>query len=199
MKKIIALRSMLAALPSLAAFLVLAISPAPAADEEDHTIVPGIGLGMVKLGMSRDLVKKTAGNKDGSYTLPSGVAVEFAEWKENPPKQSPNLRFFYTAEDKLVQVNSAAPVPATADGISCGSTREQVYAKYKNLKCFEYRGKNGRIDYCDDIAHGIAFEFTRANGAKAEQLYAIIVHLPGQRVLADRDEKPLAIKSRVSK
>jgi hypothetical protein len=162
-----------------------------AADDEDHTIRPGIGLGILRLGMTKDQVKKPAGNVDGAYRLSPDVSVEFAQWKEAPPKQSPNLRYFYSPQNKLIQINSAAPVPATADGISCASTRSQVFAQYKDLKCLQYRGKSGLIDYCDDIAHGIAFEFTRANDKKDEQLYAIIVHRPGQRVLADRAENSL--------
>jgi hypothetical protein len=162
--------------------------PVRAADQEDHTIRPGIGLGIVKLGMN--------GNMDGSYALPSGIKVDYAVWREKVPKDSPTLRFFYDAVGKLIQINSDAPVPATIDGISCKSSLVEVKAKYKNLERFQYRCKTGHIDYYDDIQHGIAFEFTWADGGLPMHLYAIIVHLPGKQVLADSDEHALAIKAK---
>ncbi len=167
-----------------------------AEDQEDSTIRPGIGLGIVKLGMDKEQLKKTAGNIDGSYRLPSGVRVDFSEWKETPPKQSANMRFFFNTEGKIIQINSTAPVPVTADGINCKSTLAQVSARYKKLKCSEYRGKGRRIDYYDDVERGIAFEFTRAEDETDKALYAIIMHLPGKPVIADADEHPLSIKAR---
>jgi hypothetical protein len=179
-----------------AAILCFAARPVMADDQEDSTIRPGIGLGIVKLGMDKDQLKKTAGNIDGSYSLPSGVRVDYSEWKETPPKQSSNMRFFYNAQGKIIQINSTAPVPATADGINCKSTLAQIEAKYKNLKCSEYRGKGARIDYYDDIEGGIAFEFTRADAEADKLLYAIIMHLPGKTVIADTGEKLLHVKVR---
>jgi hypothetical protein len=168
--------------------------PVSAENEEDHTIRPGIGLGIVKLGMDSAAVTKTAGKHDGTYSLPSGIRVDYSQWKETPPKKSANMRFFYDKSDHLIQINSTAPVPVTADGISCASSFADIAAKYKNLRCFEYRAKDVRIDYYDDVNRGIAFEFTRAQGESARRLYAIIIHLKGKRVLADADELTLAIK-----
>ena len=65
------------------------------------SVRPGVGLGAISLGMTAPQVRKISGNMDGKYTLPSGVKVEFAEWREQPPKQSPNLRFFYDKSGKL--------------------------------------------------------------------------------------------------
>jgi hypothetical protein len=195
MNNSVALRAMTLIVTSLIISLGTTTLPVCAVEAEDHTIRPGIGLGIVKLGMDRAQIKKTAGNIDGSYTLPSGIKVDYAEWKEPEPKKSPNIRYFYGATGKVIQINSAAPVPFTADGISCQSTLADVTAKYKKLKCFEYRAKDARIDYYDDMKRGIAFEFTRADGASTQKLYAIIMHLPGKRVIADADEKPLAIKA----
>jgi len=162
--------------------------PAVAADSEDNTIRPGVGLGAISLGMTAPQVRKISGNMDGKYTLPSGVKVEFAEWREQPPKQSPNLRFFYDKGGKLTQINCTAPVPATADGISCKSTMAEIAAAYKNLKRNQYKGgKKESIDYYDADKEGIAFEFKSASGV-ANKLYAVIVHDKGHPVMADSAE-----------
>jgi len=120
--------------------LIFIGQPSLAADSEDNTIRAGVGLGTISLGMSPSQVRKISGNMDGKYTLPSGVKVEFAEWREKPPKQNPNLRFFYDKSGKLTQINCTAPVPATADGISCKSTMADIAAVYKNLKRVQYMG-----------------------------------------------------------
>ena len=176
---------------ALFAALFSAGLPCLAADAEDNTIRPGVGLGAISLGMSAAQVRKISGNMDGKYTLPSGVKVEFAEWREQPPKQNPNLRFFYDKGGKLTQINCTAPVPATADGISCKSTMGEIAASYKNLKRIQYKGgKKESIDYYDADKEGIAFEFKAASGT-ANKLYAVIVHDKGRPVMADSGEKVL--------
>ena len=180
------------------AAISLAILPALAADQDDSTIRPGIGLGIVKLGMDREQIVKTAGNIDGSYTLPTGTKVDFALWKEDPPKKSPTIRYFYDADGKVIQISESAPVPATAEGISCKSTLAEVRAKYKHLRQSIYINKTTRthIHYYDDPKRGIAFKSTREEGTSAYELNSILVHKRGKRFIADADEINLAIKGK---
>lgn len=168
-------------------FFAPSASAAGAADE-DHTIRPGIGLGTMTLGMTKAQVRKISGNMDGKYTLSDGINVEYAEWRERPPKQNPNLRYFYDKTGKLIQINCTAPVPATAGGISCKSSMAAIAAAYKNLKKIPCQSLNGFVDYYDEQKQGIAFKFVSRN-PPANILYAVIVHRPGQPVRIDRYEQ----------
>ncbi len=158
--------------------------------EDDNTIRPGIGIGIARLGMSRSRAKSELGNSDGSYALPSGIKVEYSEWKE--PKVTSTIKMFYDSDDKLIQLICAAPVPATENGISLKSSFSDVTTKYKHLKHLKYASKTGPIDYYDDQKRGIAFAFSSTNGQPSKNPSAIIVHRPGKPLIADLNERPVA-------
>jgi hypothetical protein len=162
------------------------------AEEEDFTIVPGKKMGVISLGMKTDQVKEKAGNHDDAYTLPNGIKAELSRWKETD-KITYTIRVFYDSQGRVIQIAESAPKPVTADGISLNSSLADVTKKYKSLKVFKYKAKDARIDYHDDVAGGITFEFTRA-AAEPESsmhLHAILVHNPGKNVIPDSDEHPI--------
>src|SRR5262249_1200356 len=113
---------------------------------------------------------------------------DYSIWRD---KISSTIRVFYDKNTRLIQINSEAPLPATADGISLKSTLPEIKSKYKNLTLVKYATRKGLEDYYDDVQKGIAFEFTGLPDA-GKKLYAIIVHLPGNKVLPDADEHPIA-------
>jgi hypothetical protein len=204
-------------LGTLATVLLGALLPgnAACAVDEDSLIVPGERVGVVKLGMRAAEVKRDMGNIDGTYELPSGVRLDFAQWKE--PDKTYKIRLFYKG-GKVVQVSESAPIPATADGISCRSTLGEVQAKYKGLVCLPFDGPEGRVNYWADRRRGIAFAFavekepaavkkseaadkSKENSAEAlpradaetaknaQRLSAIVVFPANGRLIADKDER----------
>ncbi len=173
---LIAITSMVAVTPTFATDSVL--------------VTPGVGIGVVKLGMTQKKLKQVAGNFDASYVLPSGVKVDRADWKDNG-LTTVMLKVFYDKDGKAIQIATAASTAVTADGINKKSSVDEIGYKRDNLKLIEYRAKNGRVDYYDNVPKGIAYEFRRLDEDLARKMYAIIVHKPGVPVLSDADEKPL--------
>jgi hypothetical protein len=165
-------------------------APAITTPEADKTIVPGVGIGYVRLGMNRDQITRTLGKRDGSYVLPGKIKVEYSEWKD--PERTVKIRVFFNEKGHVIQlVSEAAPVPSTVDGISIASTLADVNKKYKQLQRFKYQSGANNIDYYDDISRGIAFKFagTDLNARTDKTLDAIIVHPKGTRFIADAKER----------
>jgi hypothetical protein len=168
-----------------------AIECSAASPGDDSTIRPGIGIGIVKLGMNRDQITRTLGKRDGKYSLPGNIKVEYSQWKD--PDKTMKIRVFFDEKGKVVQlVSEQAPVPTTQDGISIASTLADVKKKYKSVQRLKYHANVTNIDYYDDVKRGIAFKFagTDLNAKTDKPLDAIVVHLPGRRFIADTGEKP---------
>jgi hypothetical protein len=163
---------------------------APSIAKESVLVTPGVGIGIVKLGMTAKKLKQVAGNFDVTYVLPSGVKVDRADWKDNG-MTTVMLKVFYDKDGKAVQIATAASTAVTTRGITTKSNVDDIMYKSRNLKLTEYRAKNGRVDYYDYISDGIAYEFRRLDEDLSRKMYAIIVHKPGVPVLSDADEKPL--------
>jgi hypothetical protein len=181
------------ALFTLAAFVLLQpVAVSATSAEDDTTVVPGVGVGIVRLGMNREQITRTLGKRDGQYALPGKIKVEYSVWKD--PNSTPKFRVFFDEKGKAVQlVTEQAPVPKTKDGISIESTLKDVTAKYKQLQRFKYQAKTLNIDYYDDIKRGIAFKFANSdlNKKTDKQLDAILVHRAGTRFIADQGEQPI--------
>jgi len=163
---------------------------APGHAETNVLVTPGVGIGVAKLGMTEKKLRQVAGNFDASYVLPSGIKVDRADWKDKG-LTTVMLKVFYDKDGKAIQIASAASTIVTTDGISKKSVVDDVLHRNKRVKLTEFRAKNGRVDYYDDIPKGIAVEFRRLDGDLSRKLYALIVHKPGVPVLSDLDEKPL--------
>lgn len=171
---------------TLAAIAVLAAACAPAAfaNEDDHTIRPGTGVGDLRLGMTRPAVRKLLEHIDGSYKLPNGQNVDYAVWHD---KGDQFIRMVYDNKNKLVQINSEMPIPATANGVSLKSTLADVKAKFPGAKALpSLPVKGDQLRYLDDSKKGIAFTLTNAS----DKLSQIIVHRPGVAVLRDVERQP---------
>ncbi|CAN5640925.1 hypothetical protein BH10CYA1_BH10CYA1_13770 [soil metagenome] len=170
--------------------IISLLAGAPSSAKESVLVTPGVGIGVVKLGMTEKKLKQVAGNFDVSYVLPSGVKVDRADWKDNG-LTTVMLKVFYDKGGKAIQIATAASTAVTTGGISKKSNVNDIMYKRQILKLTEYRAKNGRVDYYDYIPDGIAYEFRRLDEDLSRKMYAIIVHNPGVPVLSDADEKPL--------
>lgn len=166
------------------------LAVAPVIAKESVLVTPGVGMGVVKLGMTEKKLKQVAGNFDVSYVLPSGVKVDRADWKDNG-LTTVMLKVFYDKNGKAIQIATAASTAVTTSGITKKSSVDQIGYQREKLKLTEYRAKNGRVDYYDDIPRGITYEYRRLDEDLARKMYAIIVHKPGVPVLPDAEEKPL--------
>lgn len=185
-------------MPNLSRLLLTMLSIAclsvkAAADDSasEFTILPGKGIGEIRLGMNRVQITETMGKRDGKYSLPSGIKVEYAEWKD--PDKTSTIRVFFNRAGKAVQFAFEADRPSTADGITTHSSLEEVKEKYPNVRRLQYQTKGSQLNYYDDIKKGIAFEFKQiqVNGESKQTLYAILVHRPGRRLISGSDEQPL--------
>ncbi len=165
---------------------VLCVLPGQAVEKVLAT--PGVGMGVAKLGMNAAKMKEAVGNFDGSYTLPSGIKVEHADWKDKG-LTTVMLKVFYDKDGKAVQIASAGSAVVTADGISKNSPITAI--QVNRLKLSEFRAKHGRVDYYDNVGAGIAYEYRRLDDDLARKMYAIIVHKRGVPVLPDDNEVPL--------
>jgi hypothetical protein len=168
----------------------LSVRAVPNDSASEFTILPGVGIGEIRLGMDRVQITETMGNRDGKYSLPSGIKVEYAEWKD--PDKTSTIRVFFSPAGKAIQFAFEADKPSTADGISTHSTLAEVTTKYPNVIHLQNKDKTPS-DYYDDIKKGIAFEFTGAAlaGESQKHLYAILVHRPGKHVITESNEHPL--------
>jgi hypothetical protein len=166
--------------------------------KESVLVTPGVGIGVVKLGMTQKKLKQVAGNFDVSYVLPSGVKVDRADWKDNG-MTTVMLKVFYNKDGKAIQIATGASTAVTTGGISKKSRVDDIGYQRNNLKLIEYRAKNGRVDYYDDVPKGIAYEYRKLDEDFSRKMYAIIVHKPGVAVLSDADEKPLKPVVRATK
>ncbi len=151
-------------------------------------IEPGRRVGQIKIGAAREAVHRTLGKPDGAYRVANGIAGEY--WSSETGNQ---LRIFYQG-GKVVQISVQSAQFSTSEGITTGSSLDEVRQRHPTLKKFSHDvsgSGGGLIDYYDDVQQGIAFEFTTPNSPQTEfKHYAIIVHQPGRRVIADADEKP---------
>ncbi len=161
-------------------------------------VTPGVGVGVVKLGMTQKKLKQVAGNFDVSYVLPSGLKVDRADWKDNG-LTTVMLKIFYDKDGKAIQIATAGSTAVTTGGITKKSSVKEIGYMRDKLKLTEYRAKNGRVDYYDDTSKGIAYEFRKLDEDMSRKMYAIIVHKPGVPVLPDADERPLKPVSQLAK
>ena len=173
---------------SLTALFAAIAGATPAkAQDSDQTVLAGQRVGQNKIGETRASQLRGMGKPDDHYTLPGGVTVD--SWGGG------SSRTFYR-QGITVQISTRALVAPLPGDITMASTLPQVLAKHAGLVKHEYtaRGSGGGvIDYYDDQAQGIAFEFAHGmspapgDDGKAK-LYAVIVHKPGMAVIPDVGE-----------
>lgn len=162
-----------------------------AAGAENNTLAtPGVAIGPVKLGMTAKQVHQAVGNFDTTYTLPDGIKVERADWKEKGLTRV-MMKVFYGKDGRVLQITSPVSSTYTKSGVTLKSNVGDISTRHFPIKLTEFRAVNGRVDYYDAIADGIAFEFRRLDEDMVRKMYAIVVHKAGKPVLSDQDEKRL--------
>jgi hypothetical protein len=176
------------AMPILGLMTLLAIAGlAGAGEPSDSLIVPGERIGQTHLG------------HDGAETLqrlpkPSGVDRGMSKarlaWKSNPGGPF-NTLLIYTVNNGAMDVEPADGVTIklirvtakyfrTANGISTGSTLEQIRKAFPNAAPLA-----DVPTIYDDLKQGIAFEFPKEPTADSVCI-AIMVHPPGESNVATR-------------
>jgi hypothetical protein len=112
--------------PLFAAVIVAVALALPVAAES--TIVPQVGIGGVRLGMSQAKVRATLG-KPISVTRGSNDFGPYATFKYN------GYRVHFQGLTAVTQVETTTPKEKTASGLGVGSTKAQVQAKLSGVKC----------------------------------------------------------------
>jgi len=165
------------------------------ANKVDFTIISGERIGVVKLGMTPEEVRRVMGNHDGAYSLPDCVNVEYADWKiSSQPSEMVfcRIRIFYNKQKRVIQVSESTPRAAPRRGASYESILLDPPTKYQDLQQYRYAYKDRHVVYYDDVKGGIAYEFVLASKKDEpydKQLSATLIHVPGVRVIPDSVER----------
>ncbi len=115
-------------LVALASVVALAFAAAPA----HAVIVPQKSIKGIKLGLSQNGVRAAAGKPTKARTIDNEIMGRVLEWSYGKTKVLFNGR---TSDARVINLETTSPNERTAGGIGVGSTRAQVLAKVKGVKC----------------------------------------------------------------
>lgn len=155
-----------------------------------YDIVPGRRIGLIELGMTRQVVHSKLGKPSGTYAL-RGRGYRGDYWFASD--NSNTLRIFYNGTGRVFQISVSSPRFTTPEGLTSASTLADVRRSYQNLKVLRMSAR-GEIDYYYDSGRGIAFEFTERLDAHTHtpsltmQLYSILVFKSGSSPQSEPDE-----------
>ena len=187
-------------------------------------ILPGQGVGQLKLGQSKEQFRNVLNwkpNVDEDYNYPASAgcfAREELHWLDagNPPFSSAVHAgvFAYLRNGQIFQIAVATPLFRTANGISENSSPEKVKQFYPNLETYwrvnQHDPATGDRDfiYWVDENKGVAFEFFYARNVRKRLVYRIYVFKPstnffpegcGQRPQSWRKLKPYSLEPPLEK
>lgn len=149
----------------------------------DWEIVPGRRIGKVFLDADTAAVRAALGRPTETRRRPGGLVEERWVSKRKDVPEPPYVAVLLKS-GRVVQVEVNSPRFKTRSGTSTDSSFREIRRTYANLKVTEYHFEDYIGLYYDDVAAGVAF-FVGAQ----EQIYpqfqpqAILIHLPGARVL----------------
>lgn len=156
---------------------------------QNNDIIPGVRIGKIEIGMSRQAVHSTLGNPTGTYTLRArGYKGEY--W--DSADEIKTLRVFYDPAGCVYQVSVTSRRFKTPEGLTTNSSIDEVRRHYRNLKVRHFAAR-GDIDYYDAVQQGITFEFTERvddRNVSSYEMYGLLIHKRGGAVLPEPDEQP---------
>ena len=113
---------------ALTATIAFATVAAPA----HAVIVPQKSIGGIRLGLTQNGVRSAVGKPDKVRTVDNEIMGKVTEWTYGKTKVLFNGR---TTSAKVINLFTTSATERTAAGIGVGSTRAQVLAKVKGVKC----------------------------------------------------------------
>ena len=170
-----------------------ASTPASEAAPTDATLIqPGRSVGLLCLGDTRQRVLELFPNKpnyDEQYSYGEPCPSSEIHWldidpsKENGPVY--NGLFIYLRGGRVFQIEAATPRFRTANGITEGSSPEDVRRRYPQLHAYVLLNSGTEVEggrdliYWVDSQSGIAFEFQYDNKTRNRYVSKVIVFEPG--------------------
>lgn len=151
-------------------------------------IVPGEGVGSLRLGDSRTKVEKLFPEKqkiDQQWSDSQKDCGAVINWVDL--ERRGNV-FIHIKDDVVFQIDSATFRFKTKEGITNGATPEEVRNRYKGLRAFNLsngwsEAEGGRpLVYWVDKDKGIAFAFSYYRRKRSWYLYHVVVFKPGAEI-----------------
>lgn len=172
--------------------LLLIICASSVATAQSFKIEPGRRAGKITLGVSRQEVHKILGQPSATYSMEGGLTAD--TWMANTGN---DVRIIYR-NGQVIQVKVTSASFKTTEGLTTASSLAEVQKHHTRLrKSSHFINDSGgvMVEYYDDVRRGIAFEFTSLDSETREfKPYAIVVHLPGQRVIPENGEELVSYK-----
>jgi hypothetical protein len=166
---------------------LLFLIPASAATGQDFKIEPGHRAGKITLGITAEAVHQILGQPSATYRMQGKLTGDV--WMANTGN---DVRVVYR-RGQVIQVKVTSASFKTPEGLNTESSLAEVQKHYRKLsktRRFVHGSGGGLIDYYDDVARGIAFEFTSVASETPDfKPYAIVVHSPRSRVIPENDEE----------
>jgi hypothetical protein len=152
-------------------------------ESQTALIKPGSGVGVIRLGDSRENLVKVIGGKFEEYSHDSPCKYTEMHWYDLDADR--NGLFVYLTGGRVTQIESDSPRYRTAEGISSDASAESVRSKYRDLlQAYILLGSGSKVNggrdlvYWVDRQNGIAFEFYYNHKAKNRRVSKIIVFEP---------------------
>lgn len=172
------------------------LTPAPSALalSGDVTIEPGLSIGPVKLGDSRDRVLELFPKKDEDQEWENscGTTLDWVD-AENPTGHGD--LFIRLKKGKVFQIESATTRFHTAEGITTFDHADKVLAAYKDMRAYTLLTQplpalgDRPLVFWIDKKKGIAFVFAYYPQEHKRYIYKIIVFEPN-KTLCPEEEPP---------
>lgn len=153
-------------------------------------INPGLSIGALQIDDTRERALELLGkpgeeyNYDGKFT-----PCIYAEMHWYDFEQSSNGIFAYLKDGRIFQIEAATPRYVSVNGITSGSSPEQVRAHHPQLQAYALLHSGAKVNggrnliYWVDRQKGIAFEFYYDRRVDARRVARIIVFAPGTEFL----------------
>jgi hypothetical protein len=155
----------LRSLPSVAVIVLAATALVPAASAVEATVTPGVGIGKVRIGMTRAQVERVLGHdKQLSERAPvAGTTYleydwDFASWSVGFVQRGGSLR--------VSQVGTSLHAQRTTSGVGVGSTFKAVARAYPQAVCRNYYVSMGSRATTDPTERATSFAIVVAKNRR---------------------------------
>lgn len=176
----------------LCAAIVVNITLMDSSAAPTNAILPGYGIGQVRIGMKQSAVEKILGEPTNGE---GGMGTNWYCWMsrgkvgKGKTRHGVFIRFPYDKDqfNCASQIRVTSPWFKTQSRISTGSTFALIRKKFPRVQLIPfYKNRNPEglrsVSVYDDVARGIAFEIANVTrkGVRLQTCVAIVVHPRGR-------------------
>ncbi|MFZ0636880.1 MAG: hypothetical protein WA755_00375 [Candidatus Acidiferrales bacterium] len=151
--------------------------------ELGHLIRPGVSVGNVRLGSTRDEILQVLTSKPAQEEVLLCGRIDWINWLD--VENGHRSVFIYIKDDRAFQIASWTPRFKTAEGITYDSDPSAVRTHYPNMTAYVLRGSGNDavggkdLIYWVDSDRGIAFELYYNHRLRARRVGNVFVFKPG--------------------